>query len=159
MKQNLWLGLGLQTTVTPGDLAAAIAQFLHQHHLHPTHNNIIGLATLDRKTHHPAIAVIVAQYAWQLQAFDTATLAAVVTPNPSKIVQTRMNTPSVAEAAAIAASQGVLQLPKQIQRRSSGFITLAIAAEVGGNLEETLLNRFTESPSLETQQFESTRFC
>jgi cobalamin biosynthesis protein CbiG len=128
MKRNLWLGVGLQTGVSAADLAEAIAEVLTQTQL--TATQITGLATIDRKASHPAIEAIIAQHHWQLRTFEPAALAAVPVPSPSIVVQTQVETASVAEAAAIAASGGVLIWPKQIQRRSSGFITLAIAAEI-----------------------------
>ncbi|NJM46146.1 MAG: cobalamin biosynthesis protein [Alkalinema sp. RU_4_3] len=127
MKRNLWLGVGLQTAVSAGDLAEAIAAVLHQTQLDKT--QIAGIATIASKNHHPAIQALVAQYAWQLRTFEPAELAAITVPSPSIAVQTQVATASVAEAAAIAAARGALIWPKQIQRRSSGFVTWAIAAE------------------------------
>jgi cobalamin biosynthesis protein CbiG len=128
MKRNLWLGVGLQRGVLAEDLAGAIADVLRQTELDET--QIVGLATIDRKANHPAIQTAIAQHHWQLRTFESSVLAAIIVPAPSIVVQGKVGTASVAEAAAIAASGGGLIVPKQIQRRSSGFITLAIAAEV-----------------------------
>jgi cobalamin biosynthesis protein CbiG len=128
MKRNLWLGVGLQTGVSAEDLAEAIAEVLLQTQLDKT--QIVGLATIDRKANHPAIQTAIAQHNWQLRKFEPSVLAAITVPTPSITVQQKVGTASVAEAAALAASRGILVLPKRIQRRSSGFITLAIAAEV-----------------------------
>jgi cobalamin biosynthesis protein CbiG len=130
MKRNLWLGVGLQTGVSAEDLAEAIAQALTQAQL--TATQIIGLATIDRKANHPAIEAIIAQHYWQLRTFEPSVLARITVPGPSIVVRQKVETASVAEAAAIAASGGVLILPKQIQRRSSGFVSLALAADGGG---------------------------
>jgi cobalamin biosynthesis protein CbiG len=130
MKRDLWLGVGLQTSVSAEDLAGAIADVLRQTELDET--QIVGLATIDRKANHPAIQTAIAQHNWQLRTFEPTELAAVTVPGPSVVVQDKVETASVAEAAAIAASGGVLIVPKQIQRRSSGFVSLAIAAEGGG---------------------------
>lgn len=127
MKRNLWLGVGFQTAVSAADLAEAIAAVLTQTQLEA--RQIAGIATIDRKAKHPAIASIVAQYAWQLRTFEPTALAAITVPTPSIAVWNQVETASVAEAAAIAASGGTLIWPKQIQRRSSGFVTWAIAAE------------------------------
>jgi cobalt-precorrin 5A hydrolase / precorrin-3B C17-methyltransferase len=129
MKRNLWLGVGLQTGVSAEDLAGAIAEVLTQTHLDDT--QIAGLATIDRKAHHPAIVAAIAQHHWQLRTFEPSVLAAITVPSPSIVVQDQVGTASVAEAAALAASGGGLILPKQIQRRSSGFVSLALAAEGG----------------------------
>jgi cobalamin biosynthesis protein CbiG len=128
MKRDLWLGVGLQAAVSAEDLAGAIADVLLQTELGET--QIVGLATIDRKANHPAIASIIAQHHWQLRTFEPSVLAAITVPSPSMVVQGKAQTASVAEAAALGASGGVLIMPKQILRRSSGFITLAIAAEV-----------------------------
>jgi cobalamin biosynthesis protein CbiG len=130
MKRDLWLGVGLQAAVSAADLAEAIADVLTQAHLDET--QIVGLATIDRKANHPAIQTAIAQHRWQLRTFEPSVLAAIVVPTPSIAVRDQVKTASVAEAAAIAASGGGLILPKQIQRRSSGFVSLAIAAEGGG---------------------------
>jgi cobalamin biosynthesis protein CbiG len=129
MKRDLWLGVGLQAAVSAEDLAGAIADVLTQAQLDET--QIVGLATIDRKANHPAIQTAIAQHHWQFRTFEPAALAAVTVPGPSMVVQDKVETASVAEAAAIAASGGVLIVPKQIQRRSSGFVSLAIAAEGG----------------------------
>jgi cobalamin biosynthesis protein CbiG len=128
MKRDLWLGVGLQTAVSAADLAGAIADVLTQAQLSET--QIVGLATIDRKANHPAIQTAIAQHHWQLRTFEPSVLAAITVPAPSKVVQGKVETASVAEAAALVASGGALIVPKQIQRRSSGFITLAIAAEI-----------------------------
>jgi cobalamin biosynthesis protein CbiG len=128
MKRDLWLGVGLQTGVSAEDLAEAIAKVLAQTYLDET--QIVGLATIDCKANHAAIQTAIAQHHWQLRTFEPTELAAVIVPGPSVVVQGKVETASVAEAAALAASGGILIVPKQIQRRSSGFITLAIAAEV-----------------------------
>jgi cobalamin biosynthesis protein CbiG len=130
MKRNLWLGVGLQTGVSAEDLAEAIAEVLTQTQLDAT--QITGLATIDRKANHPAIVGAIARLHWQLRTFEPSLLAAIIVPGPSIVVKQKMGTASVAEAAALAASGGFLILPKQIQRRSSGFVSLAIAAEGGG---------------------------
>jgi cobalamin biosynthesis protein CbiG len=130
MKRDLWLGVGLQAAVSAEDLAEAIADVLTQTALGET--QIVGLATIDRKAHHPAIQTAIAQHHWQLRTFEPSALAAIPVPTPSIGVQGKVETASVAEAAALAASGGVLILPKQIQRRSSGFVSLAIAAECWG---------------------------
>jgi cobalt-precorrin 5A hydrolase / precorrin-3B C17-methyltransferase len=128
MQRNLWLGVGLQTAVSAVDLAEAIAAVLTQRQLGA--NQIAGMATIAHRAKHPAIAAILAQSAWPLRTFEPAALAAIPVPSPSILVGHQVATASVAEAAAIAASGGPLIWPKQIQRRSSGCITLAIAAEV-----------------------------
>jgi cobalamin biosynthesis protein CbiG len=130
MQRNLWLGVGLQTAVSAADLAEAIAAVLTQAELDET--QIVGLATIDRRANHAAIQTAIAQHRWQLRTFEPSVLAVIVVPTPSVAVRDRVETASVAEAAAIAASGGRVIVPKQIQRRSSGFVSLAIAAEGGG---------------------------
>jgi cobalamin biosynthesis protein CbiG len=129
MKRDLWLGVGLQTSVSAEDLAEAIADVLTQTELDET--RIVGLATIDRRANHPAIQRAIAQHRWQLRTFEPSVLAAIVVPTPSRAVRDRVETASVAEAAAMAASGGRLIVPKRVQRRSSGFVSLAIAAEGG----------------------------
>ncbi len=126
-KTQLWLGVGLQHSVTAVDLAEAIAHLLQTHNIQNT--RIKGLATVSHRAAHGAIRQLLDETQWQLRGYSPAELAAIAVPNPSMTVFNQIATPSVAEAAAKLAAGGELIVPKQIMRRSSGYVTLAIAAE------------------------------
>jgi cobalt-precorrin 5A hydrolase / cobalt-factor III methyltransferase / precorrin-3B C17-methyltransferase len=62
------------------------------------------VATVDRKATEPAIVELAAAFGVPLRTFPAEVLAAVPVPNPSAIVEAAVGTPSVAEAAAVAAA-------------------------------------------------------
>src|SRR5207247_687943 len=64
------------------------------------------VATVDRKADEEAIVELAATLGVPLRTFPAHVLAAVPVPNPSGVVEAAVGTPSVAEAAAIAATGG-----------------------------------------------------
>jgi cobalamin biosynthesis protein CbiG len=132
-EHHLWLGVGFQNSVTAADLAESIDHLLQAQHIRPT--RIKGLATISHRAAHPAIRQLLGKNPgldrkpWQLQHFSPVELGMIAVPNPSIGVFKRIETLSVAEAAAQLAAGGELIVHKQIMWRSSGYVTLAVAAE------------------------------
>jgi cobalt-precorrin 5A hydrolase/precorrin-3B C17-methyltransferase len=85
------------------------------------------VATVDRKAAEPAIVELAAALGVPLRTFPADVLAAVPVPNPSGVVEAAVGTPSVAEAAALAATGGVLV----VEKRRSGEATVAVARRAG----------------------------
>ena len=126
----LWLGLGcerhthqavLETVVEKSLAAAGLAAAA-----------VAGVASLDRKGDEPGLLALCQQHQWPLKVFTAAQLAAIPVPNGSPIVAKQVGTPSVAEAAALAAAgTGGAQLvaPKTVVHgeRASGAATCAVA--------------------------------
>ena len=73
---------------------------------------ITVLASIEAKRDELAFMELAEQGGWPLQFFTAAELAVVPVPNPSATVLRYMGTPSVSEAAAILAAQGVAAEPK-----------------------------------------------
>lgn len=68
---------------------------------------IAMLASIEAKRDELAFTQLAEQGGWPLQFFTAAELACVPVPNPSATVLRFMGTPSVSEAAALLAAQGV----------------------------------------------------
>lgn len=62
------------------------------------------VATIDVKAAEPGITATAATRGWKVSTFPAADLAAIGVPNPSEAVRSAVGTPSVAEAAALAAA-------------------------------------------------------
>ena len=81
------------------------------------------VATVDRKAAEPAIVELAAALGVPLRAFPADVLAAVPVPNPSGIVEAAVGTPSVAEAAALAAAGGRPAGGRQSGEAASGPVS------------------------------------
>ena len=124
----LWVGMGCERGVTASTIAAALDSALRSRHL--AAGAIAGLATLDRKANEVGLVEFCRDRAWPIRFFSAQQLRSVVVPHASEVVASAVATPSVAEAAALLASQqGNLRVAKQIFRadQQSKGVTIAIA--------------------------------
>ncbi len=121
--RSLVVGVGSSTDATPEDAAAAVAGALAAGGLSP--RAVERVATVDRRTAHPAIRAVARSAGVPVVAFSPAALDAVAVPTPSPTVRAAVGTGSVAEAAALlAAGPGAeLVVPKQVTPR----VTVAVA--------------------------------
>jgi cobalt-precorrin 5A hydrolase/precorrin-3B C17-methyltransferase len=101
----------------------------------------VGLvATLDRKADEPAIVALAARLGVEVRTFDAETLAGVVAsgrvPNPSPAVAAAVGTPSVAEAAALAAAGpgAALVGPKRVAEGRDATVAVTRRARPEGGL-------------------------
>jgi precorrin-4 C11-methyltransferase len=117
------LGVGCESGVDDGELAAAVDSALAEAGLSPL--AVASVETLDRKCAEPALARLCAARGWALHGHPAPALAAVAVPTPSAVVAAAVGTPSVSEAAALLGAPGArLRLPKRVR----GRVTVAIAA-------------------------------
>jgi cobalt-precorrin 5A hydrolase/precorrin-3B C17-methyltransferase len=138
----LWVGLGCERGSDRALLDWAIGQLCQTHHLAP--GAIAGVASLDLKADEIGLLELCDQQPWPLRLFTAAQLRTITVPNPSDTVAQAVGTPSVAEAAAIAAAHQApspistppaapdpdrLRVPKQVYRHPdyAGAVTLAVA--------------------------------
>ncbi|WJI23499.1 precorrin-3B C(17)-methyltransferase [Thermosynechococcus sp. QKsg1] len=124
----LWLGIGCERGTSAALIQQAIDHTLAQAGLSPL--AIAGLASIDRKADEVGLCQVAEAHDWPSRWFSAQELAPVSVPTPSTIVAAEMGTPSVAEAAAVLASEGGrLIVPKQIYRQGGepGAVTIAIA--------------------------------
>jgi cobalt-precorrin 5A hydrolase/precorrin-3B C17-methyltransferase len=133
----LWVGIGCERGTAQSLIAEAVQQTMLQHDL--AMEAIAGVATLDLKEDEPGLLEFCKINNLPLTCFSAAELQKITVPNPSPVVDAAVGTPSVAEAAALAAAQQVgiellpqppvLQVPKQVFRKvgEPGAVTVAIA--------------------------------
>lgn len=125
----LWLGLGCERHTHPLVLEAAVEKSLVSAGLAAA--AVAGVASLDRKSDEPGLLALCQQRQWPLKIFTADHLAAIPVPNGSPVVARQVGTPSVAEAAALAAAGTGARLlaPKTVVRgeRASGAATCAVA--------------------------------
>jgi cobalt-precorrin 5A hydrolase/precorrin-3B C17-methyltransferase len=108
-------------------IEAAIARVCRAGHL--AEGAIAGIASLDLKADEVGLVALCEARGWPLRCFTAEALKAIPVPNPSSVVEQAVQTPSVAEAAAILAAEGELRVPKQVVRVEGqpGAVTVAIA--------------------------------
>jgi len=125
----LWLGLGCERHTRQAVLEAVVEESLASAGLAAA--AVAGVASLDRKGNEAGLLELCQHHQWPLKVFTAAQLAAIPVPNGSLIVARQVGTPSVAEAAALAAAGTSAQLlvPKTVVRgeRASGAATCAVA--------------------------------
>ena len=125
----LWLGLGCERHTHQAVLEAVVEKSLVSAGLAAA--AVAGVASLDRKSDEPGLLALCQQRQWPLKVFTADHLAAIAVPNGSPIVARQVGTPSVAEAAALAAAGTGARLlaPKTVVRgeRASGAATCAVA--------------------------------
>ncbi|MFD0525123.1 cobalamin biosynthesis protein [Paractinoplanes durhamensis] len=76
--------------------------------------DVRALATIDRRAAEDGVRALATAYGWEVVSLAAAELVGYDVPTPSETVADAVGTPSVAEAAALAAAGGraVLILPK-----------------------------------------------
>lgn len=120
--RGLVAGLGCSGGAAADELAALLAAALDAAGL--ARAGLGLLATVDRKLAEPGLQRLAARLGLELRGFPPEALAPIAVPNPSDVVQRAVGTPSVAEAAAILASNGGELVAA---KRTSPHATVAIA--------------------------------
>jgi cobalt-precorrin 5A hydrolase/precorrin-3B C17-methyltransferase len=119
--RSLVLGVGSSSGADPEALHRLAVETLAEAGLSV---DAVGcVATVDRKAAEPAIVELATALGVSLRTFPADALAAMPVPNPSNVVEAAVGTPSVAEAAALAAAGGALV----VEKRRSGEATVAVA--------------------------------
>ncbi|MGF1517112.1 MAG: precorrin-3B C(17)-methyltransferase [Nodosilinea sp.] len=127
----LWVGVGCERGTPQGVIEAAIARVCRAGHF--ALGAIAGVASLDLKADEVGLVGLCEERHWPLRCFTAEQLKTIPVPNPSTVVEQAVQTPSVAEAAAILAateaSGGQLRVAKQVVRVEGqpGAVTVAIA--------------------------------
>jgi cobalt-precorrin 5A hydrolase len=99
---KLVLGIGCDRNTPLSTLENAIDKALASAGL--TRDQIIQLASIDKKQDEVALLQLAKLHAWSLAFYSAEQLATVDVPSPSAVVMKYMGTPSVSEAAAILAA-------------------------------------------------------
>ncbi len=122
---RLWVGIGYQKGISAPEIEQVITQVFRDFDLDLS--LVCGLGTIDRKAHDPEIGQVCRTRGWQLHFYAAVALSIVPVPHPTNISQ--LDTPSVAEAAALLAAghNGQLVVTKQICYQTSKALTIAVA--------------------------------
>lgn len=102
--RSLALGVGSSSGADPAALHRLVIETLAAEGL--SLDAVGCVATVDRKASEAAIVELAAALGAPLRTFPADVLAAMQVPNPSEVVAAVVGTPSVAEAAALAATSG-----------------------------------------------------
>ncbi len=125
----LWVGIGCERGTSRKLIESAIKQVCQEYQL--AEQAIAGIATIDLKADEVGLIELCRDRHFPLRTFPADILRSITVPNPSKIVNAEVGTPSVAEAAALSAAKARnLLVTKQIFRASAEFqgaVTIAIA--------------------------------
>lgn len=123
----LWVGVGCERGTPRSLVERTLSAALAQQGL--AAEAIAGLASLDLKADEAGLLELSAARDWPLRTFAPEQLQAIAVPNPSAVVAAAVGTPSVAEAAALAAAgpEADLLVPKQVAKDETGAVTVAIA--------------------------------
>ncbi len=116
--RSLALGVGSSSGADPAALHRLVIETLAAEGL--SLDAVGCVATVDRKASEAAIVELAAALGAPLRTFPADVLAAMQVPNPSEVVAAVVGTPSVAEAAAIAATSGPVPAGPESGARGSG---------------------------------------
>jgi cobalt-precorrin 5A hydrolase/precorrin-3B C17-methyltransferase len=119
--QPLAVGIGCKRGTAAEEIQTALRQTLERHDLAP--NRIRILASIALKEDEPGLLETARSEGWQTRFFSAGELERIAVPHPSPLVLEKTGSPSVAEAAALAAGDGRLLVAKE----KVGAVTLAIA--------------------------------
>ncbi|PAX59496.1 cobalamin biosynthesis protein [Brunnivagina elsteri] len=139
----LWVGIGCKRETSRELIELAIKEIFRKHDL--SESAIAGIATINSKAAEVGLLELCQIRNLPLKTFPAEVLQNISVPNPSQLVEKKVGTASVAEAAAISASLdfshvnfadlkvgGInnLLIPKQIFRSSNpnlqGIVTIAV---------------------------------
>ncbi len=131
---RLVVGVGASTGVAYDELHETLRTALDAVGLPRAH--VVAVASSTAKSDEPAIRALADELGAAMLWLPPERLAATRVPNPSERVRALTGTPSVAEAAALAATGGgVLVLGKTRSARRPSLCTIALARhQVGGTV-------------------------
>ncbi|MFE2543163.1 cobalamin biosynthesis protein [Actinacidiphila glaucinigra] len=113
------VGVGAARGVAAAEVLALVTSVLAEAGVPEA--SVTALATVDGKAGEPGLVTAAERLGVPLVAYDARTLAAVDVPSPSGAALAAVGTPSVAEAAALAAAPGgELLVPKRKSAPGSG---------------------------------------
>ncbi len=113
--KTLIIGVGCERYIPADELIDLVTNSLKENNLSP--QSIAAIASIDLKADEKAINKLAKHFNVPLRIFSAQELAKENVPNPSKIVQAEIGTPSVAEACAIKAGEIIVE--KQKSKRAT----------------------------------------
>jgi len=121
---SLIVGVGLSNGAETEELSDLAGALLRQHGLDP--RDVTTVATLDSRVQAPAVRGLASALSAGVTGFASGLLAAQEAPHPSAVVRSAVGTPSVAEAAVLAAG-ATLVVPKTVLGRCTVAVGLSRA--------------------------------
>jgi cobalt-precorrin 5A hydrolase/precorrin-3B C17-methyltransferase len=119
---SLVVGVGASRGVGADEVLAIVETALAEGGLSP--KSVAALATVDAKADEAGIVAAAERLGVPLETYGAEVLAGIAVPNPSAAPLAAVGTPSVAEAAALAAAPGGELV---VQKRKSAMATAAVA--------------------------------
>ena len=130
--RSLVVGVGASTGADPGRLLALATSALERAGVHPS--SVGAVVTIDGKAGEPAVVALADRLGAPLRSLPAEILAEVPVPNPSAAVAAAVGTPSVCEAAALAAAGPGGRLVCEKQRSSDSTVAVARRMRPAGHL-------------------------
>jgi len=123
----LWIGIGRERNTSKELIANSLNNLLESRNL--SKYSIAGLATVDIKKDEKGILELAKEKNLPVKFFSKEDLSTIIVPNPSRVVEKEIGTPSVAEASCLLAAgeESKLLEEKRIFKNQSGAVTIAIA--------------------------------
>jgi cobalt-precorrin 5A hydrolase/precorrin-3B C17-methyltransferase len=150
--KSLVLGVGSSSGADPEALHRLAVETLAEAGL--SIDAVGCIATVDRKADEAAIVELAAALGVPLRTFPADVLATVAVPNPSDVVEAAVGTPSVAEAAALAAAGAMGNNPSAptlvVEKRRSAEATVAVARRAGPEGHLAVVGLGPGDPALRT---------
>jgi cobalt-precorrin 5A hydrolase/precorrin-3B C17-methyltransferase len=129
---SLVLGVGSSSGADAGGLRDLVERELAAAGLAAASVGLV--ATIDLKSDEPAIVALADHLGVDLRTFPAETLAGIDVPTPSAVVEAEVGTPSVAEAAALAAAGSEAELVVAKQRSAEATVAVARRLRPEGHL-------------------------
>ena len=123
----LFLGVGTRKGADPARTSGAVLEALEKAGY--SQLSIARVATIDLKADEPAVKKLAETLGCELSVFTADFLGKIDVPTPSEKVRSKVGTPAVAEASALAASRGGKLLVEKIKGEDW---TMAVALGEGG---------------------------
>ncbi len=123
----LWIGIGCERNTSKELIANSLNNLLESRNL--SKYSIAGLATVDIKKDEKGILELAEEKNLPIKFFSKEDLSTIIVPNPSRVVEKEIGTPSVAEASCLLAAgeESKLLEEKKIFKNQSGAVTFAVA--------------------------------
>jgi len=129
--RTLWIGVGCERGTAAALIETAITQTLAETGWAIA--AVAGIASITLKQDEVGILDVAARHGWALRWFDAETLNTIAVPNPSEIVTQAVGTPSVAEAAAIAAAQQMTRVTRETLNHTTQNVDKADQSVTNGS--------------------------
>lgn len=120
--RSLIVGVGTSSDASEQDVIDAVEAVMRDHAFAP--QSLDSIATIDKRAEHPALLELATHLDRPIASFSPDSLSSVSVANPSDVVNSAVNTPSVAEAAALSVAPNATLI---VEKTRFEKVTVAIA--------------------------------